>query len=62
MEVKPIYYNGFINFLHTPESDEERAAMVEMAIRSEAAEKMSELYETLFNEISEERKKPNGNL
>ena len=51
MEVKPIYYNGFVNFLHTPESDEEHAAMVEMAVRSEQAEAMQELYEELEREI-----------
>ena len=51
MKVKPIYYNGFVNFLHTPECDEEHAAMVDMAIRSEQAEAMQEFMEELEREI-----------
>lgn len=51
MKVKPIYYNGFVNFLHTPESDEEHAAMVDMAIRSEQAEAMQKFIEELEREI-----------
>lgn len=42
MKVTPIYYNGFVNFLHTPESDEEYAAMVDMAIKSKQAEELQE--------------------
>lgn len=47
MKVKTIYYKGFFNFLHTPESDEEHAALVEMAIRSKEAEEYQELLEEL---------------
>lgn len=52
MKVEPIYYDGFVNYLHTPESDEERAAMVEMAVRSKEAEAMQEFFEELEREIS----------
>lgn len=51
MKVKPIYYNGFVNFLHTPESDEEYAAMVNMALRSKQAEEYQELMEEIEREI-----------
>ena len=47
MKVKPIYYNDFVNFLHTPESDEEHAAMVEMAVRSKQAEDYQKFIEEL---------------
>lgn len=51
MKVTPIYYNGFVNFLHTSESDEEHAAMVEMALRSKQAEEMQKFFEELEREI-----------
>ena len=47
MEVKPIYYKGFVNFLHTPESDEEHAAMVNMLVEMKQAKEMQELIEEL---------------
>lgn len=70
MKVKPIYYKGFVNFLHIPESDEERAALIDMAVRSKPAEAMQELNEDI-QELTEamqelidelERKNNNGNL
>lgn len=54
MKVKPIYYNGFVNFLHTPESDEERAAMVDMAIRSKQAEAINEAMNEFIEELLKE--------
>lgn len=51
MKVKPIYYKGFVNFLHTPESDEEHAAMVEMAVRSKQAEEMQEFIKKVEEEL-----------
>ena len=47
MKVKPIYHNGFVNFLHTPESDEEYAAMVEIALQLKRNKEMQELIEEL---------------
>lgn len=55
MKVEPIYYKDFTNFLHTAESDEERAAMVALAIRSEKVKAMNEMYEEI------ERILTNGN-
>lgn len=54
MKVTPIYYNGFVNFLHTPESDEEYAAMAAMAVRSKKAEEMEELSKEIERKIIDE--------
>ena len=51
MKVTPIYYNGFVNFVHTPESDEEYAAMVDMAIRSKRAEELQKFIEEVEKEL-----------
>lgn len=56
MKIEPIYCNGFINYLHTPESDEERDAMLELALRSKEAEETQALLEAL-----EQGEKENGN-
>lgn len=60
MKVEPIYYNGFVNFLHTPETDEEYAAMVRMAVRSEKARELQEELQEFIKEL--EREKDNGNI
>lgn len=53
MKVKPKYYKVFVNFLHTPESDEEYAALAAMAIRSKQAEKMQETIKELERKYEE---------
>ena len=35
MIIKKVHHDGFINFLHIPETDKERAAMAELALRIE---------------------------
>lgn len=47
MIVKVIHYDGFVNFLHIPETDEERDAMAELAIRIEKVKAANEMNEEI---------------
>lgn len=55
MIVKVIYYDGFVNYLYTPETNAERATMCELIMRAEK--------EKAINESSEEIERilTNGN-
>lgn len=42
MKVKPIYHNDFINFLYTPENEEERTALLDIALQAAQNKRIKE--------------------